>query len=542
MRELEPLQQGSTAFDEQDPLWAVLTHPGEARYLDELFAAGRREVDEILAALAERGIQLGRTRALDFGCGVGRLTRALAEHFDACDGVDTTASLIEHARELARAGDRVRFHHMTTEDLELFDDASFDFVLAAGALGHMGPAQMRDYLREFMRVLRPGGVAFISLPERVVPARELPREGGQATLTALGSMPRLASGEVFPLRLNVHNDSPIPWASSAQLRVAQRWRGSDGALLATRGSGAVIPETVNPGGDHELQIWVVAPLEPGEYELEADLHQEQFGWFGDRGSRKVKLPVAVVAEGAASANSGPAPGERVIARSEHAGFSAAHQAHAMPSEDVIATVVDVGGVVLELLGNDRAGAATRSVDYVVARAPSPPAARSPGAGQDQQGAIEVRIRRALRYGAGSAALSGQFGAADPRELQRRRLALQLTDERADLVGFALSSSLKSLARVSTLVREGVRRALFEVLFRQSEFNRASGELIRAHEGQLEALGATVRAQLDIQAGADERVEALERRLARVEVNAANPMPGAAGEAARPGPTDPGKPD
>ena len=97
-----------------------------------------------------------------------------------------------------------------------------------------------------------------------------------------------------------------------------------------------------------------------------------------------------------------------------------------------------------------------------------------------------------------------------------RIALQLIEERADLVGFALSSGLKGLGRVSTLVREGLRRALLEVLFRQSEFNRASGELIRGHERQLQAVGATVRAQLDIQADADERLDALEQRLARLE--------------------------
>ena len=116
----------------------------------------------------------------------------------------------------------------------------------------------------------------------------------------------------------------------------------------------------------------------------------------------------------------------------------------------------------------------------------------------------------------SIALSGGLPAEHPQQSERRRVALQLIEERADLVGFALSSGLKGLGRVSTLVREGLRRALLEVLFRQSEFNRASGELVRGHERQLQAVGATVRAQLDIQADADERLDALEQRLARLE--------------------------
>jgi SAM-dependent methyltransferase len=136
---------------------------------------------------------------------------------------------------------------------------------------------------------------------------------------------------------------------------------------------------------------------------------------------------------------------------------------------------------------------------------------------DTRAVIEARIRRAVEYGRGSIALSGQFSAGDPQQSERRRHALQMVDERADLVGFALSSGLKGLGRVSTLVREGLRRALLEVLFRQSEFNRASGELIRSHEAQVRALGATARAQIGVQLDADERLNALEERLARVEV-------------------------
>jgi SAM-dependent methyltransferase len=136
---------------------------------------------------------------------------------------------------------------------------------------------------------------------------------------------------------------------------------------------------------------------------------------------------------------------------------------------------------------------------------------------DQQAVIKARIRRGLRYRHGSTDGSN-FGGTDPHPPERRRVALQMIDERTDLVGFNLSSRLKGLGRVSTVVREGLRRALFEVLFRQTEFNRAGSELMHGHDAQLAALGATVRAQLDIQADADQRLEALEQRLDQVEAN------------------------
>lgn len=146
--------------------------------------------------------------------------------------------------------------------------------------------------------------------------------------------------------------------------------------------------------------------------------------------------------------------------------------------------------------------------------------RDDGEQSDIVATIQARIRHTLKYGAGSSGLSSQFPAGDPQQAERRRLALQLVDERADLVGFALSSGLKGLGRVSTLVREGLRRALLEVLFRQSEFNRSSGELIRSHEARLQALGATVTAQIGFQVDADDRIHALEERLPRDEITRA----------------------
>jgi O-antigen chain-terminating methyltransferase len=74
--------------------------------------------------------------------------------------------------------------------------------------------------------------------------------------------------------------------------------------------------------------------------------------------------------------------------------------------------------------------------------------------------------------------------------------------------------------MSVALRESLRRAMLQVLYRQSEHNRATAELIRGHDTQLQALGATIRAQLDIEGSVDERLDALEQRLAAVDVNSA----------------------
>jgi SAM-dependent methyltransferase len=137
---------------------------------------------------------------------------------------------------------------------------------------------------------------------------------------------------------------------------------------------------------------------------------------------------------------------------------------------------------------------------------------------DQQAVIESRIRRALSLSAEASRLFGRLPADPDHRSEGRGAALRLMGELADLVGFGLSSRLKGVGRVSSVVRGALRRGLFEVFFRQSEFNRISGEFVRDHEVQLDALGATVRAQLGLQLGAEERLDELERRLSRVEVN------------------------
>ena len=101
---------------------------------------------------------------MDFGCGIGRLTLALAPEFDAAHGVDVAANMIAGARRFDPAG-TVRYHVNDAADLALFPDEHFDFLYSSITLQHMPPELMRGYLAEFARVLRCGGVLMFQLPE-----------------------------------------------------------------------------------------------------------------------------------------------------------------------------------------------------------------------------------------------------------------------------------------------------------------------------------------------------------------------------------------
>ena len=50
--------------------------------------------------LEDLGVTVSRGRALDFGCGAGRLTRALAARFESVVGVDVADAMLDKARAL----------------------------------------------------------------------------------------------------------------------------------------------------------------------------------------------------------------------------------------------------------------------------------------------------------------------------------------------------------------------------------------------------------------------------------------------------------
>lgn len=130
----------------------------------EFFDDGRNRVAGILEQIDRLGAAYGHGFALDFGCGVGRLTQALAERFDRVVGVDIAASMIERARSFNRFGDRCRYEVSARDDLAQFGDGAFDLVLADIVLQHVPPAATRRYLSEFVRVIRADGVVAFQLP------------------------------------------------------------------------------------------------------------------------------------------------------------------------------------------------------------------------------------------------------------------------------------------------------------------------------------------------------------------------------------------
>jgi 2-polyprenyl-3-methyl-5-hydroxy-6-metoxy-1,4-benzoquinol methylase len=155
-------QQNWDRLGQEDPLWAILTHPTKkgGRWTPaEFFETGQQEITDVLARLSRLNIAFNRDTALDFGCGVGRLSQALALHFGEVNGVDVSQAMIDSANRFNQQPKKCHYFLNTKPDLSLFASDSYDFVYSNIVLQHILPRHALTYIREFIRVLKPGGLA-----------------------------------------------------------------------------------------------------------------------------------------------------------------------------------------------------------------------------------------------------------------------------------------------------------------------------------------------------------------------------------------------
>jgi len=174
---LKELQQHWNRWGEIDPLWAIATDPTKRNHgwdPKEFFFTGEVEIYQILEYVASLNLAVRPGRALDFGCGAGRLCKALAKRFDEVNGVDIAPSMLRLAEQYNEHGPRCKFFLNDRDDLRLFPDNHFDFIYTNIVLQHIRPAHSKRYLSEFLRVLAPGGHMVFQLPSHLLDAQGAP--------------------------------------------------------------------------------------------------------------------------------------------------------------------------------------------------------------------------------------------------------------------------------------------------------------------------------------------------------------------------------
>jgi SAM-dependent methyltransferase len=322
--DLNQLKKNWDEFGKTDPLWAILTFPdrkGGKWDPEEFFASGRREIAAVMDKAQAFGLPARREAALDFGCGVGRLTQALCSWFDRCCGVDIAPSMIELARRYNAHGGRCEYVLNASSDLQMFPGGAFDLVYSKIVLQHMEPRYSTSYIGEFVRVLRPGGLVVFQIPERpraVLPPGQgtcgpMPDGGFRALLTGYPAAIRAVGGSRVSVPVTVQNVGECTWPSRGDremkflVHLGNHWLTPKGETVVWDDRRQPLPYDLPPRASIQMAISVTAPLSGGKYILELDMVQEGVAWFKHKYSATARvqaeiepppMPVASTAAGA----------------------------------------------------------------------------------------------------------------------------------------------------------------------------------------------------------------------------------------------------
>ena len=160
-----------------DALWAILSDPAKRHGgwdVDEFLATGRREIDAVLETAQSWDLPERRGRALDFGCGVGRLTRAMSSDFASVRGVDISGEMVRRALAINADVPACAFEVLGEDGLTALPDRYFDFIYSRIVLQHIPDRRVTEgHLREFVRLLADGGLLVFQLPSFIPPRRRL---------------------------------------------------------------------------------------------------------------------------------------------------------------------------------------------------------------------------------------------------------------------------------------------------------------------------------------------------------------------------------
>lgn len=161
------------------PFWGVLTHPDyrtenlTSANIEAFYESGRQYIAEIVRQFERLTGGRPGGRALDFGCGTGRLTEAMGAYAQAT-GFDISPGMLEQARKRGGRADYVA----------AMPDGPFDWINSFIVLQHIAPTRGMALIEQLLSRLAPGGLLSLQLTVWREPRLEPARARGWRKLAA----------------------------------------------------------------------------------------------------------------------------------------------------------------------------------------------------------------------------------------------------------------------------------------------------------------------------------------------------------------------
>jgi SAM-dependent methyltransferase len=163
-----------------DPYYGVLTFPQFrlekiAGNRDAFFETGAESFAKVMSNI---GRFFGTTpckRALDFGCGVGRVLVPMGQHFDSVTGVDISSGMLEEARRNCDKFGLANVELIASDDKISKAASAYDLVHSHIVLQHIPVRRGLAVAERLLQLVEPGGFAMLhfsirrglSLPKRL---------------------------------------------------------------------------------------------------------------------------------------------------------------------------------------------------------------------------------------------------------------------------------------------------------------------------------------------------------------------------------------
>lgn len=132
----------------------------------EFFQTGQEYMVDLLNRVEKRFGKIPRGRALDFGCGVGRLTLPLVVDgtFSHAVGMDISESMLTEARKNADKLGMFNLDFVISDDFLSQLKENFDFIHSYITLQHIPVKRGEMIIKQLISRLSPGGLAALHMP------------------------------------------------------------------------------------------------------------------------------------------------------------------------------------------------------------------------------------------------------------------------------------------------------------------------------------------------------------------------------------------
>lgn len=164
------LKTSWSTFGKTEPFWGVLTHENFKQHnlneseLSKFYDSGKTTISEFEKILNKHQSTFVDKIVLDFGCGVGRLTKPCAEICKKIYGLDISQPYLDIAKKNVPNGE-----FFLVNDFNALPNlpSNPDVIYSLITLQHNRPALMRLYIFLLLKALAENGIALLHIPYKL---------------------------------------------------------------------------------------------------------------------------------------------------------------------------------------------------------------------------------------------------------------------------------------------------------------------------------------------------------------------------------------